>query len=268
MILFVIPLIHPKAAKNWNIVTNQLYSTINSIQFQKSKEWNAILVVNKGTKIPYKINENIKIFELDMPPPHINIKNKHLYSKEELWSAIRYDKGMKVYHGIKNSNKNSSKYIMVVDADDLIHKNIAKTVENNNIPGFCVKKGYIWNGKSFFCLKDKNFDEKCGTSLIIRKDLLDIDFTSNKIDKVKVMQNLGSHRFIKEKLQKNGHSLKEIEYYCSVYMVDHGENHSSSNYSKYINKKINFRNYISLIKKLKFFFSYTAKNDFGYSTLK
>ena len=71
---------------------------------------------------------------------------------------------------------------MVVDADDCINQNIAKFVEENlDCDGWYIKKGYVYKeGKKYIYLNSKNFNDLCGTSIIVKYELAELLMNEGK----------------------------------------------------------------------------------------
>jgi hypothetical protein len=116
---------------------------------------------------------------------------------------------------IEYSKKFNPSHVMVVDADDCINQNIAKFVEEHpESDGWYARRGYVYKeGKRYIYLNAKNFNDLCGTSIIIRHDLATFLVTEGKYY---------DHTTV---TLKNGKKLQPLPFAGSVYSVENQENY-------------------------------------------
>jgi hypothetical protein len=70
-----------------------------------------------------------------------------------------------------------SKYVMRMDADDLLSRKVVGFLATENKPGFRVSDGWIWNsGDRWLIERTERFDLLCGSSNIFRSDVADKTF--------------------------------------------------------------------------------------------
>lgn len=117
---------------------------------------------------------------------------------------------------------------MVVDYDDWVSARLAAWVQRHlGDPGWYFRKGYVHDGSQYMLLH-RDFSELCGTSHIVRKDLLDISGNWAATSKTVIKRNLGSHIFLRHDLSKTRNALAELPFPGAVYRVDYGDSNSSS----------------------------------------
>jgi hypothetical protein len=82
--------------------------------------------------------------------------------------AKKSDKGAKLLLGVKKAYTDGHEWVMFVDADDLINRDLPLYCELDQYDAVCFENGYSWNEKSHLLLKIPNFHRVCGTSWIMR----------------------------------------------------------------------------------------------------
>jgi hypothetical protein len=141
----------------------------------------------------------------------------------ERWDAILVDKGLRLAHALAGSRPQG--HVMVVDYDDLVSRRLTEVVAGQpDAPGWFVDAGFLWDGGAVASVLPTGFNDLCGTSLLIRADLLRIpaDPTDPRhLDWIK--STLGSH--------KQWHGLFELEdlgFPGAVYRIGSGANVSGA----------------------------------------
>ena len=248
-VLFVIPVKHPENAKNWASVKANLEATIKSISNQDSSDWEAVIVANRGADLP-QLPDRIGVKWVEFEP------NRH-YKKNDgndsvFYEAVRNDKGRRILAGILYARDFT--HVMVVDDDDLVSRRISSFIKSNpECNGYYLKDGYIWGtGTRIFFHYDGDFSLLCGTSHIVRKDLLDLPATFEEASPVYIQTMLGSHVKIKRILDERRTPLSPLPFIGAVYRVGHLESHSSANdmLKSYFLQRWLYRHPIKQLKRL------------------
>lgn len=252
LVTFVIPIKHHEHIGNINDFHRSFKQTISSITQQSCSDWGCIIVCNEGMPLP-SLDSRIKTLFVDYPPNRFYDMEQH--DVEICYEAIREDKGKKVLQGILHSG--DSKYLMVVDDDDMIHNQLVRTIkDNDNGNGWFINKGFIWFEGSSILFKRNGFHHLCGTSHILRKAALNLHELETDISFVK--KYLGSHLDLIEYMRQKASLLEEFPLRAVVYRVGHSEAHS-----KVLNSKWKF---LKLLFRYKFkvtFLSSFYKNSFS-----
>jgi glycosyltransferase involved in cell wall biosynthesis len=221
---FVIPIRHQENSENWNLLIENLKQTIRSICAQKNSSWKAIIVANLGARLP-ELPQNFSVCFVDFPPNQLYIRGSS--DLEVFREAVRLDKGRRLLAGIKYAR--NTQYFMFVDDDDLIHCDLTQYVyENMGQNGWYIKDGLIWQDDSGLLMNYTNFYLFCGTSHIVRSDLLALENFEKDIDFKYIKRMLGSHIYIKSELDKNQTPLKRLPFRGAIYRVGHADAHSKS----------------------------------------
>jgi hypothetical protein len=118
-------------------------------------------------------DSRVEFLRVDFPPPIIKKEASDRWPKEA-------DKGKKIKLAVDYAKSIDASYVMTVDADDCISRKISDFVSKNakvSISGWYVKKGYLYpEGKRYTYLNLKNFNQICGSCVIIKPELIDLMF--------------------------------------------------------------------------------------------
>lgn len=225
MLTFVIPICHPDNANDWPQLKIYLSQLLSSIESQTCTEWQTVIVANTNSDLP-ELPGNTKVCHVDYPP---NQKyDINAYSKEEVYDAVRLDKGRRILTGAL-AMADTSDYFMYVDCDDLVSNKIAEHVkENSGANGWYVKHGYIWNDGGKLLLRYNKFSRLCGTSLIIKKSSLNLPKSVSLANEDYIKTMYGSHKLCQDGLEKQDLALQALPFDGAIYRVSHSLSHSSS----------------------------------------
>lgn len=225
VLTFIIPVRHQKNAVDWNVVKNNLRGTIKSLKNQDHPGWKAVVVANYGADLP-DMPEGFEVKRVNFPPNPIFKKGSA--PKEDVYEAVRIDKGRRVLSGLLHAGEMG--HIMIVDDDDFVNRNLTSFIAKNpNANGFFVKYGYIWGaGEKWILRYDGNFSHLCGTSHIVRSDLYNLPCSFDSATESYIKKMLGSHKYIFDLMKENGTPLSPLPFYGAIYRVGHTENHSQS----------------------------------------
>lgn len=224
LLTFIIPVRHQDNARDWAALKANLIETVTSIANQTNGDWRGIVVANEGADIP-PLPAKFSVERVTFPPNDLHELGKG--GREDFLDAFRVDKGRRVLMGMLAAR--DSEFFMICDDDDLVSAHIVQFVsEHRQDNGWKITHGFIWDsgGKLLFGYDD--FNNLCGTSLIIRSDLYKVPatFADASLDWIKSM--LGSHVRIGEILAKRGTPLGKLPFRGAVYRVAHGGSHSQA----------------------------------------
>lgn len=222
-LVFIIPVRHPGSVKDWNVLQDYLRQTLASIAAQSSPGWDCVVVANTGAPLP-NMPPNCCVTRVDLPLPNMPDRETQL---EAYYDAVRHDKGLRIHAGLYGIADSS--HVMVVDFDDFVHRRLAEFVSSHRDgPGWKISQGYVWSGGSW-CFAKSRFHLMCGTSHIIRRDLLGSFVTADgHPDIATIKRRLGSHIFIHHDLAAQGHPLRDLPFAGAVYRVGNPQSTSGS----------------------------------------
>ncbi|BFP42757.1 hypothetical protein FGF1_36020 [Flavobacteriaceae bacterium GF1] len=225
MLTFVVPVKSKTVTSDWNKFSQLFESTLKSICNQTDSNFKVVVVCHEIPETTFS-HQNLHYLQADFEPPISN----DLESSENSYRGKEIDKGKKILLGAEYASKEfKTDYIMTVDSDDFISKNISAFVNNSSkhIPGWYIKNGYIhFEGKKFL-VKTFKFNDLCGSSIIVKPEL------------VKYFIGIDSTFYFDHRLTTLDSSieLKKVPFSAGIYSVGNGENiyMSSQNVKKFNN---------------------------------
>lgn len=221
-LVFVIPVRHQGSVSNWSMVHRNLSETAQSIANQDDPNWRCVVIANEGADLP-RLPSGFEARYVDFPLPELPERADH---EEAFYDAVRLDKGRRILQGITDANNHD--YVMVVDYDDWVSARLASWVQAHlGDPGWYFRKGYVHDGSQYILLH-RDFSELCGTSHVVRKDLLGISEPWIETSDTVIKRNLGSHIFLRHDLAGTRSALAELPFPGAVYRVDYGSSNSGS----------------------------------------
>ena len=224
LVTFIIPVRHQDNARDWGQLTAKLRQTMASIASQTHPDWRCIIVANEMAELP-PLPDKFSVTRVTFPPNDLHDLGKA--SEEVILDAFRFDKGRRVLKGMLDAP--DTRFFMLVDDDDLVSNRIVEHVAANpDANGWYVSKGYLWNdGSRIFCGVN-NFNDLCGSSLIIRADSYEIPPTFESASTEWIKDMLGSHRRIRDILKGKGAPLRPLPFRGAVYRVGNAGSHSGT----------------------------------------
>jgi hypothetical protein len=214
---FAIPVRDPRGVADWGAVKRLIAVTIRSLRSQDAPGSRVVLGASPGTDLP-PLPSGVEVVSVDLP-------YRPLPEGEgpARWDAIRADKGLRLAHALAAARPGG--HVMVVDFDDLVSTRLAALVAAApDAPGWFVDSGYLWDGGAFASAQATGFNEVCGSSLIVRADLLKLpDDPSDPAQLEWIMAILGSHKAWREHF-----SLAPLAFPGAVYRVGAGHNVSGA----------------------------------------
>ena len=204
---FVVPVRHHHSVSDWPGVETRLADTLRSIASQTTGNWRAVVVASRDTSLP-KMPSGFEIARVDLP--YRALPNP-AHDREAFYEAVRDDKGRRVLAGLMHLKPRG--HVMVVDYDDFVSRTLAAHVLGSpHANGWFFNTGYLYSGSSWVYAYPSGFHEFCGTSHLIRADLLEMPQGIEAANTQFIRRRLGSHRFIKPDLQASGSALTTLPF--------------------------------------------------------
>ena len=225
MLTFVVPVKSKLVTSDWDKFSQLFESTLKSICNQSDSNFKVVVVCHEIPETTFA-HHNLHYVRVDFKPPISN----DFESLENRYRGKEIDKGKKILLGVEYASKEfKTDYIMTVDSDDFISKNISAFVNNSDkhIPGWYIKNGYVhFEGKKFL-VKTFKYNYLCGSSIIVKPKL------------VKYFIGIDSTFYFDHRLTTLNSSieLKKFPFPAGIYSVGNGENiyMSSQNVKKFNN---------------------------------
>jgi hypothetical protein len=230
MLAFIVPVKHPARSRDYTVVTDLLRRTLASLENQKDPHFVTVIVLNQ--KPEWAVDTPNRIFvEVDFPPADPP------KDRADWVNWIYLDKGAKNAVGLLHAARFNPTHAMFVDADDFVSNRLAGFVrEHPSANGWYMTDGLFYSGLFKIATSRDRFWSYCGTSHIIRYDLLPVppslglqpkkDAIVAALDSFYLIQILGFHVHFQKYYRDRGHPLQALPFEGAVYHADTGENAS------------------------------------------
>ncbi len=227
MLTFITSVRHPDTAENYQRVEALLQGTLDSIGSQLDRRFRIVVVGNAAPS--FAMPAHAEFEAVDFPAPAFR------GSARDDRAGLLRDKGSKLAVALLVTKRHGdTSHVMVVDADDYVSNRIAGWVNARpDAPGWYVDHGFMLSARDGVIRPVDRFNERCGTSLIMRHDLLplpDIEPTASQDAVVEALgaftvdELLGSHRVAVAHLGDRGTVLEPLPFAGAVYVVGTGQN--------------------------------------------
>lgn len=231
MIIFAIPLRSKETSNDWEGCLRRFENTLQSIFNQNDDEFKVLVACNEIPKMNKKYDERLEFIITDIPTP-------------KKWLEMAIDKGWKLTAIavrirellLKQENPQNGIYVMLVDADDLLNRNIAKYVkEHPNENGFVSKDGYVhYKGNNYLNIY-KDMHTYCGSCNIIKMYLDDLpngypvsEKLCHDIEIAKILNKRYpirfDHNIVVDKYKNDGKPFSLLPFRSTIYIKDTGDN--------------------------------------------
>lgn len=227
---FITPLRHPHNSADYAHVESLLNDTLTSINRQTCEDYVVIVVGNRrpASALP----ERTHFVQVDFAPPSAH-RGPCTGRTPSIW-----DKSTKLGIGLVAARKFGPEYVMLVDADDFVHRDLAAfSHQHPGQSGWVIKRGLIYSRRRNAYGLRRHLHRICGTSHIIPFEAYDVPseltVASTQKDVAHAFNDyaetvLGGHRYAFEWWRDRGRHLEPLPFPGAVYHVDTGENHSGS----------------------------------------
>ncbi|WP_395344618.1 glycosyltransferase family A protein [Ningiella sp. W23] len=233
MLLFTIVVRHPKTSNNYVHVCTLLKRTIRSVCQQQNAEF--LLVVACSEKPDFDIDDERVIFKtIDCSIP----KTRHeMLMDKSVKRLVAFQEGLR---------RTKFSYLMMLDADDLVSKNLASFILSSlpdGASGARLNAGYLLDFNNQRLQKKYGFNHYCGSSLIYNiNDVISMLGVSKKAfmalntqaefleacDNYVMKEMLGDHRHPNHFFKSKKRPLVQIYEPLACWVVNNGENLSKT----------------------------------------
>lgn len=223
-VYFAIPLSARKDEEQWARVNELLALTIGSLENQSSGNFVALICGHDAPACLAKSGlKRVEFLPVDFARPKSEIEGRRDKNRKRRAIAVEV-------------RRRGGGYFMYLDADDLLHRDVVKTVsEDDNGVGYLITRGYaldygnrrlapvpgVWN---------KRFDEVCGSSGIIlyeKKDLPSAGYPE-EVDQSLLYSRIKNHTEFAAAVIRNGRKLEPLKFAAAIYSVNNSINISNT----------------------------------------
>lgn len=225
MLTFLTSLRHPGATQRYSAAEESLRRSLRALDAQTDRRCSVVVVSNLPFAAPPDLHIPVTNVTVEFPPAPD-------WDKETLprEAGVKVDKGAKLAVAL---SRVSSGHVMILDADDFVHRRMTEFVAaNQDAPGWYVDKGWRYDAGTGLVRGQELFNLVCGTSLIFARALLPtyslpaevtVDAVFATVGEDRVLNELGSHLQLHER-----HPLAPLPFRGAVYCVNNGHNASSA----------------------------------------
>lgn len=200
-IAFIVPLRSPESCNNWKRVSRLCMRTLGSLSNQSSDDWICILVCNEPPEGADRI-QNLTIVRKNFSIPTTHGERMR-------------DKQLKKKIGFECAMEAEPKYVMALDADDLLHSELVAYLSNQDSTiGWQIRSGYDYEGGRLLVRRFNTFDKSCGSSSIL---------PACDLEQVMIGYQL-PHNKIRDYYHELGRPLKSIPFIGAVHILGTGDN--------------------------------------------
>ena len=215
MLVFIIPLKSRRVSKSWDYVSRLFERCLKSVCNQTAPAFKVVVVCHETPPIEFS-HPAVTYVSVDFPVPD---SSHH--------PSLNQDKYRKRASGFILARQFRPSHVMQVDADDCVSNRLAEFVQRNpQAHGWFFDSGYFYrDGARRIYLKKQGFYSWCGTSHIIRHDLLKLPESADLEDSHLPLVRPSR---MKEALREMGAALAPLPFPGAVYVdTQYGEgNHA------------------------------------------
>jgi hypothetical protein len=229
MLAFITTLRHPHNSADYSRVESLLQNTLSSLTQQSCDDYVAIIVGNR--RPPFPLPQHAVFVDVDFPPPS-DVNGPRTGRAPVIW-----DKGTKTAIGLVAAREYRPDYVMALDADDFVHRDVTAFVHaHSGHDGWVVKRGWVYSrARNAYRLR-RRFYRVCGTSFIIPFEAYDVPTaltvaaTQHEIAEAfgERLEKTLEHGYAFDYWRKQGRNLESLPFPAAVYHMDTGENHSDN----------------------------------------
>jgi hypothetical protein len=233
MIVFIIPFTSKQLCKDWQLATELLQGTLDSIANQSDGRFKVIVGCHDIPEVTLKVDSERLSF-LQMPYSPLQYE----------WSQkSQIDRMTKCCTVLLSQKDIEFKYCMAIDADDRIHRDlVAFLYEKPQVDGWIIDKGYQVDYHSKRAMKYQKLSKICGSTFILSKNLAGVPQADTSEEFRKCIYSQG-HQTMEDFFVEKGFKLCQIPFYSLQYILNHNISYSArwrSNVKSQAKKLIKF----------------------------
>lgn len=223
---FLIPFPSRNFLRDWDLACAFLRQTVAGLLGSDDPRLGVVIVGHDSPMNRVPKDSRVQFLECDFSPPDAKVAK---------WPAVIIgDKMAKLQNGWKHAQKNlPSRFVMSVDPDDFVSRKLVGFLSSAEAPGYRISSGWIWStGNQWMIEASDQFDELCGSSVVFRSDVADLEFDPYKITHAvpeHVQEIAGRTKFTMlvnelhalsaDGLARHGLEMKSIPFRAAVYRI-------------------------------------------------
>lgn len=233
MLTFITAVRHPLNSSSYERVSRLLDATLRSVCRQTDDQFRVVVVHNEMPAVTIE-DSRIHFVRVTFPAPSPQ------KTAEIDYNTGIIDKGAKLAIGLAAARVDHPNHVMFIDCDDLVHCEVAAFANARaGHPGWYSPSGYVHTtGTRSVQAMSTGFHRKCGSSAIIRTDLIpvpsDLPQTATKAEVIEAVgfqhlyRLIGTHGKWEEHLTPLGVKVEPLPFPAAVWLIGTGENASGN----------------------------------------
>ncbi len=234
MIIFAIPLRSKASSQNWESVVLRFNATLESIFHQTNPNFKCIVACNNIPELTHAYDDRLEFIQLDIPTPTDWIQ----MSRDKFWKLTAISVRIRAILASLPNPENGI-YVMPVDADDLLNRNIAQwCADHPNVHGAVSCDGYVWKEGSHWMTIYPQSHTFCGSCNIIKMYAEDLPDKMPFPDALCHDQSTAAilnarypirfdHHLVVAKYAEQGKPFSTLPFRSTIYLRGTGDNISS-----------------------------------------
>ncbi|MEM7406395.1 MAG: glycosyltransferase family A protein [Pseudomonadota bacterium] len=217
MFVFLTALKSAAVCDDWGAHSRLVEASLRSVFAQTDGNFRVVVVCHEEPELCTRFDERLEFRRVDYAPP------TPASFDERAGVADKFRKLRVALTAARHFNPN---YVMLRDADDLVHRDLVRFVHESGHPnGWLVEHGFVAPLGSPWLFSRARFWQLCGTSSILNARLAGLAGGSDGTEDDCVLLDFGHHELPIE-LERRGQPLANIPFPAAVYRTRHGDNNS------------------------------------------
>lgn len=213
---FGIPLISRGAAKDWNVTTQLFNNTLASIYNQSNDQFRVLVACHDIPRIEPQYAAKTEFLRVQRPIPKTSDEKMHDKAAKKIVLG----------HRLRSLGGG---YLMFLDADDLVHRNLVNYALTQQHPhGYVLKRGYELNVRQKKVRPLRELDKYCGSCAIIYFQPEDLPLDPQDRYSGRYFLKFKAHRTWEQVAAEHNRPLAKVPFEATVYVRNTGQNHSST----------------------------------------
>lgn len=212
MFCFITSLRSPTVSENWTRVCELFDRTLGSVFNQLSPNFKVVAVCHEVPKLFGTADERLEFIKVKFPVPEKTFE-----------SMLTNDKVPKLKVAMRRAREMNASYIMPIDADDLVSRQIVSYCLDHDVDGWVIRRGYRHEYGQAWIEKAADFNLQCGTCNILARRIFKLDDPMRERDLDKILFEDGHNR-VAATLSARGVVIQPLPFPAAVYIVANGEN--------------------------------------------
>lgn len=215
-VYFGIPLISRGAANSWDAATRLFNNTLASIYNQSNDQFRVLVACHDIPVIEPQYAIKTKFIQVQRPIPQTSDEKMQDKTAKKLVLGCHL-------------RSLGGGYLMFLDADDLVHRDLVDYALTQQHPhGYVLKRGYELNVRQRKVRPLRQLDKYCGSCAIINFQPQDLPRSPQDQHPGCYFLKFKAHSTWEKVAAEHNRHLAKVPFEAAVYVRNTGQNHSST----------------------------------------